>query len=295
MGKNISKHHSIAPKHFGETPLMISANKGDYENVQLLVKKGEDVNACTKYNTTVLMYAVAKHGNYEIVTYLLQAGVTICNVLQENKKGYTALCLAQKNDDQDMCEILKEFIYRNADNLEQRLKLVADELKVELYRCFTKHLETTKQLLSNSCKEISFSVESNPTDLNQIDYYTKLHSEYVRQHNSVNIKHLIKGAPCLGETFVVYTSSVFALLDKSYLDKFVACESIYYPRVMKTTWDVSKLNVVAAENAPPLIFLVIKLSFNFLFSSDNIVYSAPRFLTVERVMRHSHYIVVYLY
>ena len=86
------------------TPLMFVANKGNKENLQVLIKAGADVNRQTKQGTTALLFAVDK-GYIGCVRVLIQSGA---NVNTRNDKGFTALIQAANNGDAKCLNLLIE-------------------------------------------------------------------------------------------------------------------------------------------------------------------------------------------
>jgi len=273
-----------------QSPLITSVCEGDYDKTNKLIDRGENVNEEDSANNTVLMYAVGT-GNYELVILLLQRGVTVQNVLQENLHGLTALSLAQKNGDDDMVAILKQFLEKHSISLEQKLRVLTDELKANLNVCFDSHFKSAKNILLDS--EVTFSFEDT-TLIQPIDQYIDLHRSYANKNPKLNIQSLIKGAPVYGDKFKFYTSTRYALLNKGMLDKLLVGESVLYPWVIRCTWNLYKLKMTIPVSAPSAIVLVFTVVNDFLFGDDEIVFVGPRYIRVDNIVQHAHCTIIYV-
>lgn len=87
----------------GFTPLILSCgDRGDIKVVDLLLKKGTDVNARTRENTTAL-HEAAEFGKHEIARMLLDKGA---DVDAKGYEGQTALHLATKKGHQHVVKVL---------------------------------------------------------------------------------------------------------------------------------------------------------------------------------------------
>lgn len=88
------------------TPLMLSAEIGDFETVKLLLSRGAVVNAQDAEGFTPLMYAAATfdRGNTEIIGALLTAGA---DVQLRTPAGDTALSLAERYGNTHAADIIK--------------------------------------------------------------------------------------------------------------------------------------------------------------------------------------------
>ncbi len=82
---------------------MKAVDAGQTPSVSLLLKLGADVQKKTKNGETVLMKAVGKWRNHEILKLLLEKGVDI-NAISDS--GQTALMLAADMGNTDYVEIL---------------------------------------------------------------------------------------------------------------------------------------------------------------------------------------------
>jgi len=82
--------------------LILAADDGDIEAIDLLVSRGADLDAATSEGVTALMYA-SHNGFPDVVNYLLQKGAEV-NAVPEN--GITALISASKTGDYEICEML---------------------------------------------------------------------------------------------------------------------------------------------------------------------------------------------
>ncbi|MCL4360910.1 ankyrin repeat domain-containing protein [Candidatus Dependentiae bacterium] len=110
------KLKKIAPKGW-ENPLVQAVSMNRKDIIELLLKKGVNINQRDPEDggITALM-AASEHGNFELATFLINAGAQI------NKKGYhneTALMLASYNGH---VEIVKLLLEHNAD-----INAVADD------------------------------------------------------------------------------------------------------------------------------------------------------------------------
>lgn len=93
-----------AKNRFGETALMIAAQNGNKNIVEMLIASGANVNAQNSYGSTALIKATCLHEN-EVVELLLDHGAAI-NAQSED--GNTALMWAANNAYNDMLELLLE-------------------------------------------------------------------------------------------------------------------------------------------------------------------------------------------
>lgn len=89
-------------KH-GATPLMRSAENGNYNTAVKLIEEGADVNARDERMRTALMYA-AKNGHVVVGRALIEAG---SNVTLADREGNTARKLAEQGGHQAMSDALK--------------------------------------------------------------------------------------------------------------------------------------------------------------------------------------------
>ena len=80
--------------------------------IEILIRKGADVNAETNDGETVLMAAVSL-GNLAAVKTLLSAGA---DVNRSNSSGETALCVATKENYLDIVALLQSVRARNCKN-----------------------------------------------------------------------------------------------------------------------------------------------------------------------------------
>ena len=75
---------------YGNSPIILAADRGHHLSVIELVKAGADVNSTDENGTSILMYA-SDNANLDTVKYLLIAGA---NVNQQAKKGNSPLIFA---------------------------------------------------------------------------------------------------------------------------------------------------------------------------------------------------------
>ena len=73
------------------TFLMQECEKGNEDNVRVLIELGEDVNKVNDLGTTALMYAVKNCNNLNLIKMLIDAGA---NINETNKNGITAFTMA---------------------------------------------------------------------------------------------------------------------------------------------------------------------------------------------------------
>jgi quinoprotein dehydrogenase-associated probable ABC transporter substrate-binding protein len=88
----------------GYTPLMLASANGAQALVQVLIKRGADVNAGNAGGVTALMMAAA-NGRPETVELLVRAGA---NVQAKTERGDTALSIARAKGDEKVIRLLDE-------------------------------------------------------------------------------------------------------------------------------------------------------------------------------------------
>ena len=89
----------------GEPPIFIAALLGQIETMDLLIKKGADVNAVAAESGLTALHGAAIGKKSEAIKRLLQAGAD--STLQD-KTGKTALVIAERNKDTASIELLRE-------------------------------------------------------------------------------------------------------------------------------------------------------------------------------------------
>jgi uncharacterized protein len=93
---------------FGNTPLMIAADRSNLAIVELLLAAGADVRATNESGFTALMNA-ADHGNITIVKTLIKAG---SDVRARSKAGFSALYMALRHvcENDRSCDTIKKLV-----------------------------------------------------------------------------------------------------------------------------------------------------------------------------------------
>jgi serine/threonine-protein phosphatase 6 regulatory ankyrin repeat subunit B len=109
----------------GMTSLMIAAQRGDANTVNVFVAKGANVNALNRDKESALMYACIG-GYVDIATELLSHGA---DLKAKNKLGLTALMLASSRGHADVIKALVHFHDANTTKLSQRIALSGLEEK----------------------------------------------------------------------------------------------------------------------------------------------------------------------
>ena len=95
--------HSLGVDHSsGETPLMVAAERGHRDCVQLLLQRGANARASTYFGRTVA-HCAAECGDKETLLAVLDAG---CPVDAEDDEGMTPLLFAAKGGHEDCMELL---------------------------------------------------------------------------------------------------------------------------------------------------------------------------------------------
>lgn len=112
----------------GNTPLFLSAAKGQYEIVELLILAGANVNSKNSYSEefalddsgmlTPLMISAYK-GHYPVVVVLLKAGADALSEMEDWKGKETALDLAKGSKSPDK-EIIIEALQDFGDRKQQK-------------------------------------------------------------------------------------------------------------------------------------------------------------------------------
>jgi hypothetical protein len=87
----------------GWTNLIIMAKKGRIDIVRLLLEHGVNIDAVNEENATALMWATQK-GHIDIVKFLLEQGA---DFRIKSKKGATALGIAERMNNKAMLQLLK--------------------------------------------------------------------------------------------------------------------------------------------------------------------------------------------
>ena len=90
---------------YGKTLLMWAAIKGNISLVELLIKKGAEVNIRDKHNNTALMWAVRNMHN-DVSRILLKNNADISIKCRRNE---TALTIAKKSGNIDLVELLSSY------------------------------------------------------------------------------------------------------------------------------------------------------------------------------------------
>ena len=101
----IKKGADINDRYRGSTSLIISSLYGHKDIVELLIQNGADVNSKDKYGDTALMSA-SRHGYKDIVEILLKNGADV-NIKNDYKN--TALMVASQNGHKEIVELLKKY------------------------------------------------------------------------------------------------------------------------------------------------------------------------------------------
>ncbi|XP_012940157.1 ankyrin-2 [Aplysia californica] len=89
----------------GESPLSVSAYRGDLESVETLIKKGADVNFKGHYHSSPPLISAIGGKDVEVIRYLLDHGADV-NISKSN--GDTALTIAARIDDGTILSLLIE-------------------------------------------------------------------------------------------------------------------------------------------------------------------------------------------
>jgi ankyrin repeat protein len=126
-GANVN---SAEPKK-KRTPLMLAATKRNLDVVRFLVEKGADVNARDSDGQTALMYACRQRFNdvpdNSVAIFLLDNGAEVN--LRSTKKGYTALMLASGAGN---AELVRKMLEKGADpSIEDNFGVTAAEVAQE--------------------------------------------------------------------------------------------------------------------------------------------------------------------
>lgn len=96
----------IAKKPEGCGTLLKAIDQGDLAKVRSLVENGVNVNTCTIYGTTPLMFAASK-GYYDIAKCLLENGA---DPQARTKRGDTALYLAEHIESDHLAELIRSAV-----------------------------------------------------------------------------------------------------------------------------------------------------------------------------------------
>jgi hypothetical protein len=242
--------------NYGETLLMHAAFKGDLELVKRLVKRGGDVNAYNKNYITVLMFS---NKNYKVVEYLLSNGITLENIFMENSKGDSIIEIAEKNQDYNLMMLLKVFV----------------ESKLDFIESYTE-----------KCRNVFKKWDVDETDIK--NFYISAHRKFILENAYKNLAYLVKMAPTFGHPLTVFTSNNFTVIDNETLECLRKGESTFYPRILKCTFDPYALFLSKKMATKPL-FLIIDISDGYLFSENHVVFIAPRFLKIKKVINNDLY------
>lgn len=97
----------------GESPLLLAASRGHYEVVQYLLRAGLPVNESDELENTALMFA-AFHNHVAIVSLLLDWGADVTAV---NAEGWDALQIAVRRGSRASQRVIeKHLIFLLSDN-----------------------------------------------------------------------------------------------------------------------------------------------------------------------------------
>jgi hypothetical protein len=246
----------------GETPIMNAASKNNMEDVKDLIRKGANVNCFNNNKITVLMFA---YGKDEIFKYLLGHGISIDNLFIRNSNGDTILDVAEKNEDYQTILYLRIFIESQLDFMSHYSELSRETLK-----------------------------RWNVDETKIIEFYVQSHKKFTAENAYKNLSTLIKSSPTFGHTFTVYTSSRFTIIDDFAVDQLKKGVSIYYPRILKCTYEKSRLDPTFLNSSTQALFLVMTISDKYLFSDNCEVFVSPRFLNVQHSVSSAQYVIVYV-
>ena len=95
----------IAPGEYGMTPLLWAAHDGNFDDVDLLLQRGADINLANVFGITPLMWAVLTR-NTRIAKLLLDNHAKL-DILDKQRR--TALDIAKDNQDQAMIQLLASY------------------------------------------------------------------------------------------------------------------------------------------------------------------------------------------
>ena len=130
--------------HFGNTPLIRSADSGFLEIVEYLIEKGANVNSADTTGYTPLICACI-NGHFGVVKLLLEKGA---DINQPDNDGFTPLMHASQND---RVKIVRYLLKKGAD---KTVKSKRDYMALDL--C---HKDKIKELLN---KEQEFVIKFVP-------------------------------------------------------------------------------------------------------------------------------------
>jgi ankyrin repeat protein len=122
----------------GHTQLSINSASNDIEAVEMLIKRGADLNVKSDRGMTALMWATV-NGNIEVVKLLVDAGTNIDDV---SDIGYSALGWAVASEHKEIIEYL----------LEKGADATIKDFKGYKMTTFTKN-EEIKKIINNAIKE----------------------------------------------------------------------------------------------------------------------------------------------
>ena len=124
------------------TPLMMAAlGNSDVKVIELLLKKGADIQAKNENEKTAFMYAAEENSNPEVIETLLKNGA---NIEAKAKYGLTALiCAAYRNKNPEVIETL----IKNGANIEAKNKYGLTALMYAAYG--NKNPEVIETLIEN--------------------------------------------------------------------------------------------------------------------------------------------------
>lgn len=109
--KDVNHRINQRRKSITNRELLIAANEGQQQEVQLLIKDGADVNFIDCDGNTALHYAVS-NDKLEVVKYLLQ--LPAVEITHENNAHVTPLDLARERNVKPIVDLIEEQIWRNA-------------------------------------------------------------------------------------------------------------------------------------------------------------------------------------
>ena len=90
-----------------EIMLLEAASKGNYAQIEDIIKQGVNVNAKDKYGKTALMHA-ASAGHLDVVKFLVEHGADVADVNAKDEMGWTASEYALKQGHKEIEEYLKK-------------------------------------------------------------------------------------------------------------------------------------------------------------------------------------------